>query len=123
MGMRRMDIRLVYALVGVFILFIMPLSYANGSNFLRTQGLINPGGNVKSGYLFINEMKVYIDEKTQIMDYHQSPIPAAELKPKRWVYMDLEKDRTRKMMVKARKIYLLPHYLNEEQKRRFPFVK
>ncbi len=117
-----MDIQSVCALIGGFILLIMPLSSADGSNLLRTQGLINPGGNLNGGYLFINEMRISINEKTEVLDHHRSSLPVSELKAKRWVYLEGEKDPNQKT-VKAKRIYLLPHYVNPDQRRMFPFVK
>jgi len=89
---------------------------------LRTQGLINPGGNPAAGYLLINEMRIHIDKRTQILNAHNVSIPITELKPKRWVYIETEKDPVLKID-RARKIYLLPRYINPQEVNRYPFMR
>jgi len=113
-----------FTLIGLIILLYQsPLSLAaTGGNVLRTQGLINSEGNLKAGYLLINEMRVYIDKMTKVMDHREVPISITELKPKKWVYMEIEKDPSQKI-IKARKIYLLPYYVNPKERQRFSFMK
>ena len=121
MGKKIMKIKL-FVWVGCVLLFMTTFCFANENSTLRTQGLINPGGNPKAGYLLINEMKIYIDQKTQLMDIHKGSIPLSEFRPKRWVYLEIEKDPNEKKFI-ARKIYLLPHYVNPKEKGRFSFMK
>jgi len=113
---------IVCILAGWFIWSITPNCLATTGNVLRTQGLINPGGNLKAGYLLINEMRIHIDKVTQVMNQYGASISAAELKPKGWVYIEIEKDPFKKI-VKARKIYLLPRYVTPGEKRRFSFMR
>jgi len=92
------------------------------SHTVRTQGLVNHGGNLKAGYLLINEMRIYIDGTTRVMDQREIPVSLAELKPKKWVYLEMEKDGVQNIFC-AKKIYLLPHYVKPDQRRRFSFMK
>ena len=105
----------------IFLLLVAGLCFAKDSRPVFTQGLINPGGNLKAGYLFINEMRVYLDSSTAIMDRWGKVLPAAELKSKNWVYLEMEKGQTNGM--KARKIYLLPRYVKPEERKQFAFMK
>ena len=114
--------KLDLVLIGCIIFFAAHLALAKESNVLRTQGLINPGGSLKAGYLVINETIVYIDKRTQVMDHRETPISITEFQPKRWVYMEVEKDQNKKARVRAKKIYLLPHYINPEERKNFPFM-
>jgi hypothetical protein len=107
-------------LIGWIVLFGDPLGLAKGNNVLRTQGLINPGGNPAAGYLIINEMRVYIEKKTELWDHRKMAILITELTPKKWVYMEIEKNSNGK--IKASKIYLLPRYVNPEERKRFSFM-
>lgn len=118
----KLGIYSVYILLASFILIIVPFCLAAEKDLIRTQGLINPGGNPKAGYLFINEMRVYIDKATQIMNHQGTSIPIAELKPKKFVYLEMEKDPNQGIN-KAKKIYLLPHYVNPQDKQKFSFMK
>lgn len=108
--------------MGGFILSATQMSFALEGRLMCTQGLINPGGDLKKGYLFINEMRVNIDQKTRVIDHQGRLIPISELKPKRWVYMETEQNPSKKM-IKATKIYLLPHYVNPKEKQNFSFMK
>lgn len=108
-------------LIGVFLLLIPELCFTKETRPLFTQGLINPGSNLKAGYLLINEMRVYLDSSTAIMDRWGKVLPAAELKSKNWVYLELEKGPAHGM--KARKIYLLPRYVKPEERKQFAFMK
>lgn len=103
---------------------IIPVSFclAAEERIICTQGLINPGGNLKAGYLFINEMRVYIDRATQIMNHSGTSIPIVELKPQKFVYLEMDKDPNQGIN-KAKKIYLLPHYVNPQDKQNFFFMK
>ncbi len=122
MEKKRMAIQVVSLLIGWFVLSITPICSAADDSVLHTQGLINPGGNLKAGYLLINEMRIYVDRATQVMDDRGVPIAATELKPKRWAYMEIEKDTVRKT-IKATKIYLLPHYVSAQERQKYPFMK
>ncbi len=115
-------IRTACGLIMWSVLVITPVCFGAEHNILRTQGLINPGGNLNKGYLLINEMRISIDRTTQVMDERQTPLPVTELKPKKWVYMEIESDSV-KMTAKAKKIYVLPHYIEPREKQRFPFMK
>ncbi len=97
-------------------------SHAAEGNLVRTQGLINTGTDAKAGYLLVNEMKVSMDGATKVLDHRQVPVPVTELKPKRWVYVELEKNPRQKIM-KAKSIYVLPYYVNPKNKKDFPFMK
>jgi len=122
--MKRKESRILfYILLGWLILLIFPMmSPAVDGNIIRTQGLINPGGNFKGGYILINEMKVYINKTTQVMDHREIPVPITELKPKRWVYMEVKKNSNGNKIT-AKKIYLLPYYINPEERRKYSFMR
>jgi len=109
-------------LVVCLMILLASFCLAAEERVIRTQGLINPGANLKAGYLFINEMRVYIDKATQIMNQYGTSIPITELKPKKFVYLEMDKDPNQGIN-KAKKIYLLPHYVNPKDKQKFSFMK
>jgi hypothetical protein len=119
MGDRR---SILYILIGIIVLCAAPVSLAAEGKLWRTQGLINSGGGLKGGYLFINEMRVYVDRTTKVTDQREIPIPVTELKPKRWVYMEVEKDPGQNFL-KARKIYLLHHYVKPKERNKLSFMR
>ena len=63
-------------LIGTLFILAPGPGYTGGGNLVRTQGLVNPGGNLKAGYLFINEMRIRLDGSTQITDAWGNSIPA-----------------------------------------------
>lgn len=120
---RRIRIQKWLTVIGWTLILLIPLSLAQAKegNPIRTQGLINPGGNPKAGYLFINEMRVYYDRTTLLMDQREMPIPITEFTARKWVYMEVEKDSRGR--IRARKIYLLPHYINPKERKKLSFMK
>ncbi len=121
MGKWRFRIVLCSLLIGSIIFIATHLVFAKDGTGLRTQGLINTGGNVKSGYLIINEMRVRIDKTTKLMDHRGNPTPIAEFQPKKRVYMEIVQDQNKKT-IRARRIYLLPRYVNPEERKQYPFM-
>ncbi len=122
--MKRKMILLSASLIVMGNIFFWPssLSFAKDSVLFRTQGLVNPGGNLKAGYVLINETRVYVNGATQITDYKGRVLPATEIKAKKWVYVELEKDAGHNAM-RARKIYLLPHYIAPTERKQYAFMK
>ncbi len=120
---RRVGIQMWLIAIGWTLVLLVPLfsAQAKEANAIRTQGLINPGGNPKAGYLFINEMRVYYDKATLLLDQRETPIPITEFTAKKWVYMEVEKDSRGK--IRARKMYLLPHYINPKERKKLSFMK
>jgi hypothetical protein len=56
------------------------------------------------------------------MDHYGTFISVTKLKPRGWVYVEIEKDPIEKIS-KARKIVLLPRYVTPAEKKRFSFMK
>lgn len=121
MGKWTFRMMLYSILIGGIILLDAHFGFTKDGNIIRTQGLINPGGDSKAGYLIINEMKVYVDKQTEIWDHRKVPILIDDLIPKKWVYMEIKKDSRGK--IRASKIYLLPRYINPEERKTFSFMK
>ena len=120
---RRMNAsRWIWAiLIGILLVGLRGPSFAKENQVVRTQGLINPGGNLKAGYLLINEMRVHLDVSTSIKDAWGNVISATELKARNWVYLEMERNGANQL--KAKRIYLLPHYVNPEERKSFAFMK
>ena len=111
----------VFMLTVWVVLHLVPSALAV-SHTVRTQGLVNYGGNLKAGYFLINEMRIYVDGTTKVMDQREIPVSLADVKAKKWVYLEMEKDVGQNIFC-AKKIFLLPHYIRPDQKRRFSFMK
>ena len=48
-------------LIGAFLFLSSWEGNAKEGALFRTQGLINPGGNPKAGFVLINEMRIYLN--------------------------------------------------------------
>ncbi len=109
-------------MIGCILLFASHLVFAKDGIALRTQGKINTGGYmIKSGYLLINEMRIHINKTTKVMDHRGNPISITEFQPGKWVYMEIVQDQDKKA-IRARRIYLLPRYINPQESKQFPFM-
>jgi hypothetical protein len=109
-------------LLAVFIsLFISPLTFASDKAIVTVQGIVMElDWNKKT--IVVNERSIVLDQNTIVHNDKGSPIPRENLRAKAWVYIEGAKDRTQKRIV-AQKIYLLPKYIDDKEKRRYPFIK
>ena len=69
----------------------------------------------------VNERSFAFDQNTIVYSEKGSPIPQDRLKTKTWVFIEGVKDKSQKKV--AKKIYLLPKYIDEKEKRLYPFIK
>ncbi len=109
-------------LLAVFlIVFISPLTFASDKGIVTTQGIVMElDWNKKT--IVVNERSIAFDQNTIVHNEKGSPIPRENLRAKAWVYIEGAKDQTRKKVV-ARKIYLLPKYIDDKEKHRYPFIR
>jgi len=72
--------------------------------------------------MVVNERLVVWDQQTLFNNEKAKPITVDQLKTKNWVYLEgvLDKDRKR---VLAKKIYLLPKYIDDKEKHLYPFIQ
>ena len=72
--------------------------------------------------MVVNERLVVWDQQTFFNNEKGKPITVDQLKTKNWVYLEgvLEKEKKR---VLAKKIYLIPKYIDGKEKHLYPFIQ
>ncbi len=75
----------------------------------------------KNNKMIVNEQNVVWTEKTFFGGKEGSPVTAGQLKVKQWVYVVGIKDKANNRVI-AQKIYLIPKYIHEKNRDRYPFM-
>jgi len=104
----------------LFSLLISSLTFAADKDIVSFQGIVMEL-DWKKKIITVNERSFTFDQNTVVHNEKGSLIPQDNLKTKTWVFIEGVKDRNQKKV--ARKIYLLPKYIDEKEKRLYPFIK
>ena len=104
-----------------FILVISALTFASDKGIVTTQGVVM-ALDLKKKTIIINERTFTYDENTIIHNEKGSPVTLDNLKARTWVYIEGVEDKAHKRVV-AKKIYLLPKYIDGKEKNLYPFIK
>ena len=107
-------------LVVFFTLVFSSLTLAQDKGRLKFQGILMEL-DLKKRVMVVNETTFSWDEKTIFNNDKEDPIPLDKLKTNDWVYVEGEYDKTNKKV--ARKIYLLPKYIDNKERNRYPFMQ
>jgi hypothetical protein len=111
--------------IGVTILFltftISSLTFAGDKDIVKTQGIIMAIELFKNS-MVVNERKVVWDPQTLCNNDKGKLITVDQLKVENWVYLEGVYDKGKKRIL-AKKIYLLPKYIDEKQKHLYPFMQ
>lgn len=119
-----MEIRRIVK-IGIPILFltftIASLTFAADKDIVKTQGIIMAIELFKNS-MVVNERLVVWDQQTLFNNEKAKSITVDQFKTKNWVYLEglLDKDKKR---VLAKKIYLLPKYIDGKEKHLYPFIQ
>ena len=70
----------------------------------------------------VNERVFVLDPQTTIKDEKDYPIRIDRLKPEAWVYVEGKNNKAIKKLV-AKKIYLLPKYIEKRERHLYPFME
>jgi hypothetical protein len=103
-----------------FSVFISSLTFAADKDIVTFQGIVTEL-DWKKKMIIVNERSFAFDQNTIVHNEKGFPIPQDTLKTKTWVFIEGTKDKSQKKM--AKKIYLLPKYIDEKEKYRYPFFK
>lgn len=97
------------------------LAFASGEDIVKIQGVIMAVDFYKNT-MIVNEKSFVWNQNTAIYDSKSSPINIDKFRPKTWVYIEGEKDKTNGRII-INKIYLLPKYINKKEKHLYPFME
>lgn len=103
-----------------FSLFISSLTFAADKDIVTFQGVVTEL-DWKKKMIIVNERSFSFNQNTVVHNEKGSPVPQENLKTKTWVFIEGTKDKSQKKL--ARKIYILPKYIDEKEKRLYPFIK
>ena len=104
----------------LFSLFISSLTFAADRDIVTFQGMVMEL-DWKQKIITVNERSFAFNQNTVVHDEKGSPVPQDNLKTKTWVFVEGVKDKSQKKV--AKKIYLLPKYIDEKEKHLYPFIK
>jgi hypothetical protein len=104
----------------LFSLFISSLTFAADKDIVTFQGMVMEL-DWKQKVITVNERSFAFDKNTIVHNEKGSPIPQDNLKTKTWVFVEGVKDKSQKKL--AKKIYLLPKYIDDKEKHLYPFIK
>jgi hypothetical protein len=104
-----------------FLLIFSVLTFAEDISIVKMQGVMM-SLDLKKSTVVINEMTFVWDQHTTFHNEGGSPIAIDKLRTKGWVYIEGENDKVHKRRV-AKKIYMLPKYINREERHLYPFIQ
>ena len=120
--------------IGIVILFLMftisSLTFAGDKDIVKTPGdkdIVKTQGIIMAIELFknsmvVNERLVVWDQQTLFYNEKAKSITVDQLKTKNWVYLEGVLDQAKKRVL-AKKIYLLPKYIDDKEKHLYPFIQ
>ena len=118
--MRNDSVKRTIPLLVYLILALSTSALAQDSNVVRVQGRVMSLDLYRNA-VTVNEKVFVLDSKTTIKDEKDHPISIDRLKPEAWVYVVGENNKTIKKLV-AKKIYLLPKYIERKERHLYPFM-
>ncbi len=104
----------------LFTLFLCSLALALDKDKVRFQGVLMEL-DLKNRVIVVNEMTFFWNENTIFSDAKGVPITVDKLKTKSWVYIEGENDKVNKKV--AKKVYLLPKYIEKKERDLYPFIQ
>ena len=119
--MRNENVKRTIPLLVCLILALSTSVYAQDSNVIRVQGRVM-SLDLYRNVMTVNEKVFALDPQTTIKDEKEYPMSLDRLKPEAWVYVEGENNRAIKKLV-AKKIYLLPKYIEKRERHLYPFME
>jgi hypothetical protein len=108
-------------LIFIIFSFIFPaLTSSAEKNIRKIQGTVT-AVDFKQHTLVVYEKAFVWNANTVFKNERELPVKADQLKPKSWVYIEGEYDKTQQRTV-AKKIYLLPKKIDRKEWPLYPFI-
>ena len=105
-----------------FSVFILAtLALAQDTDIVKLQGRVMQL-DLEKNVMTVNERLFVLDSQTSVRDEKDYPISVDRLKPEAWVYVEGENNKVIKKLV-AKKIYLLPKYIEKRERHLYPFME
>lgn len=107
-------------LVITLALLIPVLTFASDPAIVKLQGVVM-SLDLKQNRLTVNERTFAWDHQTLISNEKGQPVTPDKLKPRGWVYIEGVPDKTNRRNL-AKKIYLIPKFIENKEKHLYPFM-
>jgi hypothetical protein len=108
-------------LIIFFISIISALTFAADKDIVKMQGVVMEL-DLKKNMMIVNEKQFVWDQNTIIYNEKGFPTTVDKLKTKIWVYIEGVGERVNKRIL-AKKIYILPKYIDEKERHLYPFIQ
>jgi len=118
--MKKIFIKSLYFFM-VFIFTPYSSCFSSDGDISKLQGVVMEI-DFKNNLFFVNEKPFIFDKNTIISDEKGNTIPLDRIKKNVWVYIEWSGSIEKKNAV-AKKIYLLPRYIDKKDKNLYQFIK
>ena len=105
----------------LFILVFSATALAGEKKVVKMQGVIM-AFDLKKNVVIVNERLFVLNPNTTLHNDKGTATTIDKLKPNMWVYIEGLQDKMNRRIV-AQKIYLLPKYIEDKEKHRYPFIQ
>ena len=119
--MRNENVKRTIPLLVCLILVLSTSAFAQDSNIVKLQGRVM-SLDLYRNVMTVNEKVFVLDPQTTVKDEKDYPVSIDRLKPEAWVYVEGENNKVIKKLV-AKKIYLLPKYIEKRERHLYPFME
>ncbi len=109
------------ALILCLALAISTLTFASDQGIVKLQGVVMSVDS-KKNVLIVNERLFSWDQHTLVGNENGFATTMEKVRVKNWVYVEGLQEKTNRPMI-LKKIYLLPNYVPEKERSRYPFFE
>ncbi len=102
-------------------LVVSALTFASDEGIVKLQGVVMTV-DMKQNIFTVNERTFCWDRQTVISNEKGLPVTADKLKLRGWVYIEGIPDKANRRNI-ARKIHLIPKYINDKEKHLYSFME
>ncbi len=106
-------------LIIIVTLMVSALTFASDKDIVKIQGVVM-AVDLKKNIVIVNERSFAWDHQTAIFNEKGTPCTIDKLKERGWVYIEGIPDKNRGNV--AKKVYILPKYINEKEKHLYSFM-
>ena len=118
--MKKGTVRSKVLLFAFLMLVLVSSALGQESNLVKVQGRVMSLDLYKN-LIVVNEKVFVLNSQTMIRDEKDHSAGMARLKPEAWVYVVGENNSAIKKLV-AKRIYLLPKYVERKERHLYPFM-
>ena len=107
-----------FLIAGLLLLLSNQPALAVSDDTVTFQGIVNSTEGMPN-HLFINEMKVLLDEMVEVRDHKDKDKSLSDIKNGKWIYVVSEEKSSGPNAIR---VYLLPGKVKDSEKHKYPFM-